>query len=578
MSGLVVVATRSVSSNAYTGYLNTFLGTSSTPVPLTLPTGLLGTKRMPVIRGYRGRAYVSGLFNRILVVEPNGKVAVAGLRAPNAAPTVAASGTGITGSCRGYLAYVQRDDAGRILQISDLSKASSAVTLTNQGRAWTALPTTSPDAHATHLWGFTSMDGALPRFTWERRLGDTSSVTEALSTDDLLLMEAAPVDVDSDLDLGARGVLDYAAFGIPYHDRFVWVDPNYPGIIVSKLFEPYAVNRDPLRSKYPTRDGEQPTALGIDGDTLIVFGQRSWYAFDGWSENDFRMAKLPGNYGCPSPRAPVNIDGVLYFMSEQGLCARSGGRAYNVMSRTRRETFVRAYKANPEHFADAEGCDDGNGLYRVLVPQPNGSTKTRVFEADYRVQSEDGQGELWVTDSYMTRENDSIGMMIPPGQTAPVFVYGGADGKIRYEDATDGDDDGDVASGSYGGGKAGRVRLAHSYPNGQAGPHGVSLDAVDLFAEHPNVAITVDVFAGDHNCTDTEQAAPFSESFPARSDTRNLAEATQRIEAEEVTGAGFTPEISWTGAAASSATGHAIKLHGLGLLYSGIGDRPPVRA
>jgi hypothetical protein len=578
VSGLNVIATRSVSSDAYTGYLYTFKGVSTTAVALTLPSGLAGTKRMPSLISYRGFCYVAGLFNRLLMVLPNGKVCVAGLRAPSSAPTLAASGTGITGDAIVYLAFVMKDDAGQIIQISNLSKPSSTVSLANQGRGWSGIPTTSPDAHATHVWGFVSMDGALPRFCWERRLGDTATVTESIPTDQLLLMEAAPVDADGDLDIGARGVLDYASFGIMYHDRMVWVHPNYPGVIVSKLQEPYAVNSDPLRSRYPTRDGEQPTALGIDGDTLIVFCQRSWYAFDGWSENDFRMAKLPGNFGCLSHRSPKNLDGILYFHSEEGLCARINGRGVNVMSRTRREAYIRAVKANPEFYVDAQGMDSMDGLYRGLVPQPTASVKTRVWVSDYRVQSEDGEGQLWTTDDFMTRENDCIGMMQVPGGTAPVFVYGGADGKIRYEDATDGDDDADAAAGTYSGSKAGRVRFPHLYPNGQPGDaaHGRSFQALDLFAEHTGVAITGKVYAGDQNIVDTTQT-PVSVEFPAREDSRYLGEATRRETVEECAGAGASVELTWTNAAASSATGVAIKLHGVGLLH-GPGDRPPARA
>jgi hypothetical protein len=578
--GLQFLATSEAASDVYTPRLYKLTGTSipATPASLTLPSGLSGTRRKPSIFPYRGSAYVCGFASRILRVLPNLTVNVSGLKAPSSAPTLATSGTGITGDAIAYIAYVQKDDSGQILQVSNLSKPSSTVTLTNQGRAWTALPTTSPDAHATHLWGFVSMDGALPRFCWERRLGDTSSVTESVPTATLLLSEAAPVDTDSDLDTGARGVLDYASVGVAYHDRAVYIVPGYPGIIVSKLFEPWAVNTDQLRSRYPTRDGEQPTALGIDGDTLIVFCQRSWYAFDGWSESDFRMAKLAGTYGCPAHRTPKNIDGVLYFMSEQGLCARSGGRGYNVMSRTRRETFIRAYRANPEFYSEAEACDSGDGLYRVLVPQSSASTKTRVWVADYRVQSEDGQGELWVTDDYMTRQNDAIGLMNLPGQTVPTFVYGGADGKLRYEDATDGDDDADASSGSYGGSKAGRVRFPHLYPGGQAGDsaHGRSFRALDLFAQHDDVALTGKVWAGDQNTTDTTRT-PRTVTFPARSDTRVLGDATRRETIEEVAGAGVTVEVSWTSAAASSATGVAVKLHGIGLEHMP-GDRPPVRA
>lgn len=532
-----LVPHRETAAIGYTGYLSGYFGASTSARSLTLPPGVSTIGRRPRMFDYRGSIYVAGMFTRILKADQDGRVSVAGLRDPTNPPTMGASGTGLTGTYRCYLQFLQRDVNGNLLQESNLSPGTD-VTLANQGRAWSNLPLTSPDHHATHLAGFVSPAGGLPFRAWERPLGLTTSLTEAIPDAYLQLNETAVANTDGEFDPDALGVLDYALDAKVYHDCAVYIVPGKKGVFVSRLFKPWAVSRDVDASFYPTQHGEQPTGLVLDGGFLYVLCRNAAYVLEGYGPEDMKIqGAWSGEFGCISPASAMN-GRIPMWASDQGVCGLVGGEPRNLMAQSQRETWITQYETLAPYYDDCEAGTDGRGHYLLLVPLPT-EPKTRIYCGNMRAMLELGSGEPWWTRDIQTRENSCVGYVKIGSQVVPRFALGGADGWIRGEDDTDENDDDDVACATYAGGKQLDVRFRHHFPAGQAGDdEGNAFQSHTVLASHPNTDGTLQCWPGDENAAD--ESDPLEKDIIRRRDSRNRHRTSQEITTPENSGKGET--------------------------------------
>jgi hypothetical protein len=531
---MYLYVTTEATTGGYTGRVYTQgSGTSTTQV--TIPTGISGANSRPCMVPYRGNVYVVGGFSRPLVYTRFGTLHEAGIPAPNTAPTLAASGTGITASVIGYLTYVHKI-GDVVMQESNLSAASQTLSLTNQGIAWSALPTTCPNARVTHIRGYRSVDGATPRLAWERTLG-TTSVTDTMSTTVLANRTSAPVFEDGTVDVGARGVPPAASFAVMWHDRMWYVAPNSPGVFFSKLYEPESVDVD---SYIPTRDGEQPTGLGVLDDSLVVFYDTGCYSISGWGIADFNMEKVSTSLGCVSHHSIVNIQNTLFFASQQGVCGYSGSKPVNLMARSKREDWIADYEANPLAFENSAGADDMNGNYLLLTVRTS-SPKTIIYVGHYRAMTEEGSLEPYWTIDKRTREDYALGMLKATGQKRGKLAFASCDGYVRQEDATDDDDDSD----SYA--KKLTIRTPHFFMGDQGGSvtHGRKYKALDLFVKNPNDAVVVKCFGGDDEAA-TAAAPQQTYTHPAVANTAYASQTSFYVPLNTVAGKGLTIQYEVT--------------------------------
>jgi hypothetical protein len=501
-------------------------GAVTTPTPLTVPTGVSATGYRPCFEFYQGTLYLCGLSSRILRIQPSGQVFIAGVRAPTAATVLSASGTGLTNISIGYLTFVHKDASGKTLQESNPSAASNTLTLANQGRAWT-LPTSSIDAAVTHVRCYVSIDGEVPGFVWERRIGDASTVTESVTTSiingNINSGLSLPVTSNSDVDPGARGVLGFAVVMKAWHDRMWYVDPYKPGVYFSKLTEPGAV--DTANDYIATRDGEQPIGLGIHGDNLIVFCTRSMYILSGFTEDDFSMEKLPTSTGCISHHSIVSIEGRLWFASETGVCVYAGGLPRNVMANSLRTDWIADYLSNAANMEACQAVDDPERKYRLLVDTGSGN-RAKEWVADYTVMTEGGQSEPLWSHRIRNRNDTCLGVMSTNGSLPPVCVTGSSDGYIRKPDSTNADDDSDTNA------KKVVIKTGHMVMADESGSlmHTRNFKQLEAYIVNPNDSVTVKVWVGDDDCSSASSTGnPVSKTISAVDDTTYTKQSVSMV-------------------------------------------------
>lgn len=381
------------------------------------------TLRKPQFKTYRRATYCLGQFSPNIVVQPEGFAYLMGIAAPTK-PSVAASGTGITGTALCTITFVRKHPrSGRDLQESSPGPYTS-VTLANQGRAWTGIPT-SVDPGVTHVRGYVSMDGAQFRRAWEREIG-VSSVTENVPT----------------LSLGAilqfdRNPPPYFAFGEIYHDRLWGVDPNDPTRIwYSKQFEPESFT--PLNN-IKLLDGERITACHKHGDVLLIWARDATYALTGWGEADFTLRKINPTIGCISPYSVVDLYSRTIFATKEGIMGYDGG-FHNLMEEVN-TAWRSEYTANPMEYENSQAViDEYRKIYKLLIPTVNAYYWCGHYENF--VSGEDVQPS-WTQD-VRVRSDTCVGLLRRSNSVLDEVYTGSSDGFVRKENVdTNFDDDGD---------------------------------------------------------------------------------------------------------------------------------------
>jgi hypothetical protein len=79
----------------------------------------------------------------------------------------------------------------------------------------------------------------------------------------------------------------------------------------------------------PFKGEDDMTALYSYGQHLLVFKRQSLWALSGWSEDTWTVRRID-SYGCAGPRAFVEHDGLVYFLSEQGFYYTDGTQCQEV--------------------------------------------------------------------------------------------------------------------------------------------------------------------------------------------------------------------------------------------------------
>jgi hypothetical protein len=515
-----ILTTSTSGSDSYTGYfyVRNAGATSYTSVPL--PTGISGTGKRCCVLEYQGDIFTWGGFSRPMRYTKYGQLVQSGISAPLTAPTLTAntSATGVTGEAIGYITFAHKH-GGVVIHESNLSAPSDTVTLTDDGRNWAGLPTTSIDPRVTHIRGYVSMDGALPRLAWERDLGATS-LTEALTTAKLANRTPAPSDSDGDFDSGARGLSPAGHIACKWHDRAWVIHPTLPQVNFSKIGEFESFDED---SYLPTRDGEMPVALAPLDDELVVFYARGFYVISGFTEDDFVMRKAYNSGGCLSHHGIANIDGVLLYPSQQGVYSyTTGSRPRNLMARSRRAEWSTHYAANRAAYENSVATDDGDGNY-VLMMTLTSSPKTWCWVGNYRAMTEEGRLEPYWSVDIQAREQKFVTRLNTDGYGTKLAYYSCDDGKTRTEDDTDDDDDGD----SYA--KKLTIRTGHFILGDQSGSlmHARNWKQLEAYVVNPNDAVNISIWTGDDDAPSS--ASPTTRTIAAISDTDYVKQSSSLV-------------------------------------------------
>ena len=261
-----IATVRNASTSITDGKLYFAPGLSGDFSQQTNPISVGGNSVRPSRVIYKNRWYCAGFFSTPVVVTEGSQWCIAGVPAPSQIPTVASGGSsgGSTDELFiGYLTFVHKFN-DIVVQMGNASSGSATFTLDGSGRTWGNLPTTCLNPRVTHIRGYGSVDGDIPKFIWERQLG-VSTVTENLPTDQR--GEDLPVKTGTDgapvYDANARGVPPTGPFVEVYHNATWWTSYDFPNrIYPSRLFEPESVNVTEADETWlETLDGEPITGV-----------------------------------------------------------------------------------------------------------------------------------------------------------------------------------------------------------------------------------------------------------------------------------------------------------------------------
>lgn len=459
-----------------------FNSQSTTLTPFVLPPGVTLLQTRPTFLQYKRRLYILGKFSPNILVTEFLTPHALGVDAPSNIPTIAPSGSGITtkDGCIGYFTF-RHKIGDRIIAESSPSPPSTSVMLSNQGRVWSNLPTTAQNPRVTHVCGYVSIDGADPRFAWERELG-TTSVTENIAT--LALGEVLSFK---------RGVPTYGIFGELYHDRLWLVDAaDRTKIWFSELFEPESFGTTPSNNSFTTWDGEFITGVKRHGDILLIFCRNCTYAITGWTADDLVMRKIAPSVGCISPWAIVDINGRTWFPSQDGVYFFDG--QFRNMMKDLASYWRDAYLADTTNYELSVAADDRFWhTYKLLIP---GTTSFYYVGAYSGVEPElEGSVDqpIWSFDR-RNRKDNALGLIRNVNSRRDEVYTGSCDGLIRKEnvDSND-DDDGDTYL------KRLTLRYKHYFMEDPGGDEreGKNFNRLWTYVQSENNAWSLNMFGGD---------------------------------------------------------------------------------
>lgn len=474
---------------------------------------------LPCYAKWEGDSFVAGYFSRTLRFTDNYELVEGGIHQPPQLPTMVAgaSAGGSSGVALGYITFAQEriGPSGQSVTVHESNPTgptTPAVTLTGQGRSWGNLPTSSVDPRVTHVYGYVSMDGAIPRLAWKREIrAGVTTVTENVLTA-LLGIELPTItnpDGEVDIDTEARGVAPYCKIVVPFHDAMFYMGfPDKPWLIApSRLFEPESVNiADDSDTALVTRGREAVIGAYVHeaSERLIVFcDPPKIYAITGYGPDDREIVPINGFYRLLSHHGirKVGPAGDLYFPSQEGVALFNGG--FRSIFEDREQEWKDLLQSNPAAFAKAWAVfanDSQASGYKLRIPIADPESATRLSYYFYGVDDPvQGGGQPWWTDDARTRNDTSAAEVRPYGKPWAEVWTGSSDGFIRREDqAANADDDGDAYLKRF------DVTHAHWWMPSQAGDeqHGSKVTNVDVYLKNELQDATLELYAGDESATD----------------------------------------------------------------------------
>lgn len=483
-----------------------------------LPLGIGNyPQRKPCKIEHLKRHYITGQFTRGLVFTEFEGLHAIGLNAPPQAVVVAASGGSITAGV--YIGYMElRHKVGTtVVHRSNLGTGSDSFTLDGtEQRTWT-IPATFTDARATHVGLLVSRDGSLPGEVAEVTVGTTT-----LTEDNDVLGYIPPVDSDGNLKQ-ARGVPPYARYLVKYHKRgWYGGDPNFPARWwYSEIDEIESVGS---LNYVDMLDGETVTGGGSASDTLLVTGQTSADAIQGWEEADFRISRVSPDVGCISHWSIVNISGVLWLATEMGVYTYIPGAGFRPMMFDDFLTEWREeYAANERVYEQCTAGDDRESRVYKLLLSFTSLPRSRYWVGSYAHYASEGTAD-WMFDR-RNRVDSAMGMLRAAGSKRSAFFTGSCDGHLRRENVqSNSDDDGDTL------GKPFIFETPHFLPGSQQGDdnQAFAFNDVTIYLKSEERPWTIEGRGGDDQAYLATRADWQPPTQPASQDLRGNRRRTPK--------------------------------------------------
>ena len=412
--------------------------------PYWTAQGIQSTTLRPVIVKWRGDIYVAGPYTRA-IVRPglDGTWVAAGIKAPDIQlAVVPGSGSGgSSGAALAYITFVHKAGAA-VLAESDRSNIVDVGALTGQGRAWSNIATAG-DLRVTHVRGYVSMNGADYGMAWESQIG-ISTVEENIPTNRLSIRGAdhftrlpPPTGIHYVHSFSNR--LWYARTS--EHPYRLWFTP---------AGQPEYVSRTSFRD---TKELETITAIWKGRNELLVFCEDSCYKARvfGAGAEDVVLEKLDSDVGCLTQHGIQEVHNRVWFPARDGFWVYDGSFFY--LMKDIYPLWNADFKANEADFRNGWTVHDRNLKYVMFCTgraTPVAFENTGLVAGTIRYAAYYGDWERsmlgqepqpdWGLDLLSRKE--STAYTTPTGE---VF-YASCDGKIRRQDSTDENDDGDTLS------------------------------------------------------------------------------------------------------------------------------------
>jgi hypothetical protein len=395
---------------------------------MTMPAGVSGVRRRPSWRNYnigqRSRLVGTGAWTSNVLIDELMRAMRQGIPAPFTIPTVVAgAGPGPSGAAICVLRFL--DSRGG--RVSPKSAPAPSVTLTNQGRVWSTLPTTCVDSSVDSLQGMVSMDGANYRVAWTRQLGVTT-VTENVAT--LALGAADPGEFDA-MPLGSMNEI--------YHDA-QWIAGNdrYP----QRIFKSAIGELERYEGLFVDTDGEWVNGLFTQNDLLFAGSFHKIYRIAGYTENDVTR-EVEKRYGLIGHDGIVNLEKRTIVPTTIGFQLYDG--QWHYLMDDRRSEFIREYKTFRSYYERAQGFYHPLRKVYMFGPVPHtgiaGNCHWILDVKRLTPEIESDEFTIAWADDAKNHEDTTRASFYLPGSSEPQVAVGTTYGILLDDYVEDADDD-----------------------------------------------------------------------------------------------------------------------------------------
>lgn len=623
---LIASTRRSSLDLAYSGDIWWAQADWTLPERLKLPLGVTAVERRPSISVYEGRSYPVGGHDDNLVVDEHKRVNRQGILPPTEPPSVAVGAGAIEQNC--YISFYDELTQER-------SPLSGVLNVTGDvNRVWTNLPARPPEeilvmpgtvtlgvnsstitgtntkltmlrpgdkialsgdsdrlaivrtvtsdtslttdiqliagaaqtivvvitTRVTHLELWVGVADTLPRLSVRRQIGVTS-VTENIATLALGEILGDPLERFPPCSMSAI-----------YHDRQVTAgdERNKDTVYLSVPFFPERFSG----LSFKVRDGEPVTALFTNRDALIICTAESAYVFQGYTEDDFNLAKHDAGLGATSHHMVTDVYGDKWILNKLGIWVFND--AFHNISLDRLTEHHERYLENPDEYE--AGFLAVNPMDRTV--KVNVTTDPWVaFYPDVTQEMAGGFSQpKWGNDDFTYTEEAYIKN---PGTGVGRMYYGASDSPNPGEYSIHADDP-ESASASIP--NSGECRVIHKlYSFGDPGgdtEEGKTLTRLWVYIMSEKTEWTLKVYGGDHIIVPPEAVELDDNLEGAIRDTPDLlAETPASLTFEDTPSGPDTIRRYWTPKTVhhlvlERAVGRGITIEvrlGTGTVYSGLG-------
>lgn len=303
---------------------------------LTLPTNVsLITSRKPRFATLNQWTAMVNSPDQNLAIDPEGTVRPLTLRAPLHGPTVAASGTGLTGDYLFRVSFVVLNNEGELLSESPLGPPSAVFTAANQGLSLTDIPTSLDTISARRI--YRTLAGGSAYFHVADLNGNvTTALLNSTADTTVTLLPASPTS----LTMAPGGLPAIRLKAIVEWKSRLWAVADEPSLVdtvyISETNKVYA---------WPNTIVAFPT--GQDEEGIVAFAPRRnqlgllkrngvWQvsgtsSSTGISVSNLSVSQIAVNKaGCVAPDSVVVINDRAYWLGKDGVYEWSDDGIQNI--------------------------------------------------------------------------------------------------------------------------------------------------------------------------------------------------------------------------------------------------------